>query len=108
MGVGPGFLFFLRFCEIEYGPSLIHIVATLCWAYFVSQVTLKWRQIVKEHVHHTVIKADDQIVKNGLIFIKKAWQHIFYIFFHHNQARTAGIFLIYACFYHILNIQEES
>ena len=52
--------------------------------------------------HHTVIKADDQIVKNGLIFIKQAWQHIFYNFLHHNQAKTAGIFFIYACFYHIL------
>ena len=42
-------------------------------------------------------------------FHKKKRGSIFFLqFFHHNQAKTAGIFLIYACFYHILNIQEES
>ena len=62
-----------------------------------------------QRAHHAAIKADDQIVKNGLIFIKQVWQlHIFYNFLHHNRAKTAGIFFIYTCFNQFLSIQELS
>ena len=60
-----------------------------------------------QRAHHVVTKADEQIAKNGFIFIKQVRQHI-YNFLHHNLSKTAGIFFIYACFNQFLNIQEIS
>ena len=41
-----------------------------------------------------VAKADDQIVKSGLIFIKQVRHHLIYNFLHHNWAKLASIFFI--------------
>ena len=60
--------------------------------------------IFVEKAHHTVSNADDEIVKNGFIFIKQVRNHLIDTFLHPDRAKTAGIFFIYVCFNQFLNI----
>ena len=46
-----------------------------------------------ERAHHGVTKADNQIVKNGLIFIEQVQHHLIDNFLQHNQAKNNSYFL---------------
>ena len=54
------------------------------------------------------MRRKEQHLKNiRFIFIKQVWHHLIHTFLHHNRAKTAGIFFIYACFNQFENIFKE-